>query len=410
MADWEVWAHPEQLPLNEPWSTWLFLGGRGAGKTRAGAEWVRAMAEGRYPFAKAPAMRIAIIGETLHDAREVMVEGVSGLLSIHKNGDRPVYEASRRRVVWPNGAVAQLFSSETPDALRGPQFHAAWCDEIAKWREPEKCWSMLQFGMRLGDAPRTCVTTTPRPVPLLKRMLDDPNVCVTRASTRANAGNLSPGFIKAVFAAYGGTRLGRQELDGEIIEDREGALFRRGDIERGRVRAPPDLQRIVVALDPPATSGKNADACGIVVAGTGEDGRFYVIRDATLQRAPPEIWAAKAVGLCDEFHADRIVAEVNQGGEMVAAVLRQVDPFAPIEMVRATRGKILRAEPVAMLYAQGRVSHVGGLPKLEDEMCSFDADGQSDGHSPDRLDALVWALTSLMQSARSAPRIRNLHA
>ncbi len=411
LADWEIWARQDQLPPaaapnGRPWSTWLVLGGRGAGKTRAGAEWVRGLALGRAPFTERPVGRIALVAETMADVREVMVEGVSGLLSVHADGERPLYEASRRRLVWPNGAVAQGFSAEDPESLRGPQFEAAWLDELAKWRRAEATFDMLQFGLRLGARPRQMVTTTPRPTALLKRLMTDPTTAVTRARTAANARHLAPGFIDTVLARYGGTRLGRQELDGELIEDRPGALWSRAAVEAAREVEAPPLARVVVAVDPPASSRAGADACGLVCAGIDGSGLVHVLADDSIAGLRPALWAARAVALFHRFSADRIVAEVNQGGEMVKAVLAEVDPQVPVEMVRATRGKFLRAEPVAALYEQGRVRHAGAFPDLEDEMCDFTTDGLSSGRSPDRLDALVWAVTALALGEKARPRVR----
>lgn len=413
LNDWEVWARGDQLPPavaadGRPWATWLVLGGRGAGKTRAGAEWVRGLALGRAPFADRPVGRIALVAETMADVREVMVEGVSGLLAVHGDGERPRWEAARRRLVWPNGAVAQGFSAEDPESLRGPQFEAAWCDELAKWRRDEATFDMLQFGLRLGDRPRQMVTTTPRPTALLKRLMADPRTALTRARTAANARNLAPGFLDAVISRYGGTRLGRQELDGEIIEDRAGALWNRAGLEAIREPAAPPLARVVVAVDPPASSRSGADACGLVCAGLDGAGVVHVLEDASQQGLTPAQWASRAVALYRRFSADRIVAEVNQGGEMVRAVLAEVDPDVPVHMVRATRGKFLRAEPVAALYEQGRVRHAGAFPALEDEMCDFAPAGLSSGRSPDRLDALVWAVTALTLTAAQRPRVRGL--
>jgi phage terminase large subunit-like protein len=409
----EVWARDDQLPPKAAqgggdWTTWLVIGGRGAGKTRTGAEWVRGMALGLPPFADTPAGRIALVGETVADVREVMVEGVSGVLGVHPRGQRPVWIPSRRRLEWRNGAVAQVFSAEDPEALRGPQFHAAWCDELCKWRQAEETWDMLQFGLRLGRHPRQLVTTTPRPVPLLKRLIADPRAAITRAATRDNAFNLAPAFLDAVVGRYAGTRLGRQELDGELIEERADALWTRAMIEAARIDAAPPLSRIVVAVDPPATSGKRADACGLVAAGRDEAGAFYVLEDATMERARPAEWAARAVALFHRHNADALAVEINQGGEMAIAVVGEVDAGVPVTPVRATRGKYLRAEPVAALYEQGKVRHAGVFPALEDEMADFGPGGLSSGRSPDRLDALVWAITSLMGGPRAQPRVRTL--
>jgi phage terminase large subunit-like protein len=411
--DWQLWARDDQLPPptaqgGGPWTTWLLLGGRGAGKTRAGAEWVRGLALGQPPFAASPTQRIGLIGETLHDARAVMVDGPSGLLAIHPASERPSYNASQRTLTWPNGAIAQLFSAEDPESLRGPQFGAAWADELAKWRYADAAWDMLQFCLRLGQHPRQTVTTTPRPIPLLKRLIADPRTAISRAATEANAPNLAPSFLDAVVGRYQGTRLGRQELGGELIDDRPDALWQRGRIERSRVTTAPELERIVVAVDPPVSSGPRADACGIVAAGRAQDGRAYVLADATVQGVQPLDWALAAVSLYESLNADGIVAEVNQGGELVAEMLRQVAPNIAVRMVRATRGKYLRAGPVAALYSRGLVTHVGCFPALEDQMCDFTPAGLSDGRSPDRLDALVWALTELMLNEWRAPRIRSL--
>ncbi|UFS78753.1 terminase family protein [Tardiphaga sp. 37S4] len=412
--DFAVLAHRHQEHADRgnnggPWTTWLNLGGRGAGKTRCGAEWVRAMALGISPYADHAHRRIALVGESWQDAREVMVEGESGILNTSPQAERPLWTASRRRLEWPNGAVAQVFSADEPESLRGPQFEAAWCDELAKWRYAEAAFDTLQFGLRLGARPRQLITTTPRPLPLIKRLLVDPRTRVTRAPTVANKDYLSPAFLDAVVGRYAGTRMGRQELDGELIEDRPDALWSRALIEACRVVEPPPLQRIVVAIDPPGTSRKGADACGIVAVGRAESGWFYVLEDASAAGLSPSAWASKAVALYRRLNANNIVAEVNMGGEMVRAVLREVDHTVPLKEVHATRGKYLRAEPVAALYEQGKVKHVGCFPDLEDEMCDFGVEGLSSGRSPDRLDAMVWGITSLMSSFTSGgPRIRLL--
>ena len=391
-----------------PWRTWLILGGRGAGKTRTGAEWVKGLALGEKGFAEKPVGRIALIGETERDTRDVMIEGVSGLLAVHRRHERPVWVPSRRRVEWDNGAIAEAFSAENPESLRGPQFHAAWADELAKWRHTEATFDMLQFGLRLGERPRQVITTTPRPIALIKRLMKDPTAVVTHAGTTANALHLSKDFIDAILTRYDGTRLGRQEIAGELIEDRADALWSRALIERCRVAAHPPLNRIVVAVDPPAASTKGADACGLVAVGRGADGTLYVIADETVAGLSPAGWAAKAVALWRRVEADALVVEVNQGGEMVRAVIGEADRTVPVIAVRATRGKWLRAEPVAALYEQGRVRHVGAFPALEDEMCDFALDGLSSGRSPDRLDALVWAAASLSFGAKGEPRVRGL--
>jgi phage terminase large subunit-like protein len=410
IRSWPVWARPDQLPPEGPaWTTWLILGGRGAGKTRAGAEWVRGRALGIAPFAGKPAERIALIGETQAEVREVMVEGVTGLLAIHARAERPRFEVSRRRLVWPTGAVAQLYSAEDPESLRGPQFEAAWCDELAKWRHAEETWDMLQFGLRLGEAPQQVVTTTPRPVPILKRIMAASGTVTTRAATAMNAFHLAPAFLDAIVGRYAGTRLGRQELEGELVEDRPDALWSRAQIEALREEGDgPPLARIVVAVDPPASAGPRADRCGIVAAGIDRDGIVHVLADATLASARPSDWAERAVALYRRLEADGLVVEVNQGGDMARTVLQGVDAGVPVTPVRATRSKYLRAEPVAQLYEQGRVRHRGGFPDLEDEMCDFGPGGLSGGRSPDRLDALVWAVTALALGPRTAPRLRRL--
>lgn len=411
-ADWHIWARDDQLPpeqsADDHWRVWLILGGRGAGKTRAGAEWIRAKALGLPPFTQAPSARIALVGETIGDVRHVMIEGISGLLAIHSGDERPRFEPSKMQLTWPNGAIAQVFGGDNPESLRGPQFDTAWVDELAKWREPERGWDMLQFGLRLGDPPQMVVTTTPKALPLLKTIMADPSTVVTRSKTTDNAANLAPAFIREITRRYKDTALARQELDGEIIDMRAGSLWRRDWIDAHRVNACPDLKSIVVAVDPPVTATASSDACGIMVVGIGPDNRAYVISDRTVQGREPHIWARAAVSAYQDFEADRIVAEINQGGDLVVSVLRQIDPGVAVQKVRATRGKWLRAEPVAALYAEGRVSHVGLYPQLEDQMCAFGADGLASGRSPDRLDALVWALTSLLLNTKGDPTIRSL--
>ncbi len=408
--DWPTWAHDAQLPpdLHKPpadWSAWLVLGGRGSGKTRAGAEWLR-MAIRWHPRQAAP-LRIAIVGPSYAEAREVMVDGVSGLLSLDWSSGKPQFISSRRLLVWPDGSEAQLFSAEDPEQLRGPQFDFAWSDELCKWRNAQETFDMLQFGLRLGPAPRQVITTTPRPVPLLRQLLDDAAVKVSRMATIDNAMNLPPSFLDAVHRRYGGTRLGRQELGGELIEDVEGALFRRDLVEAGRNGLAPELVRIVVAVDPPANHGSAGSICGIVCAGLGTDGEAYVLEDASVQQATPVRWANAVAACFEAWQADRVVAEVNQGGDMVESVLRAAHPTISFRAVRASRGKHARAEPVAALYERGLVHHAGTFPALEDQMCNFGPDGLSLGQSPDRVDALVWALSDLMLGdPGSSPRIR----
>lgn len=388
--DWRLWARPSQLPRPGDWRVWLLLAGRGFGKTRTGAELVRARLGARQ------ARRIALVAPTAADARDVMVEGESGLLAIAPPRDRPLYEPSKRRVTWPNGAVATLFSADEPGRLRGPQHDFAWCDELAAWRYPE-AWDMLLFGLRLGTDPRAVVTTTPRPIPLIRKLLADPSVAVTHGTTAENRDNLAPAFLEQIVRRYQGTRLGRQELDAELLDDVPGALWNRGVIEAARVARAPEMTRIVVAIDPAATSADGADETGIVVAGKDADGQGYILADASGHHTPSE-WARVAIAAFRAHRADRIVAEVNNGGEMVTATLRVVDPNVPVIAVHAARGKVARAEPVAALYEQGRVHHLGAFPRLEDQMCAFssDFDRKAAGYSPDRVDALVWALSELL--------------
>ncbi|WP_394890888.1 DNA-packaging protein [Mesorhizobium sp. AaZ16] len=408
LAEWVGRARPRQYPLleGEP-ATWVVMGGRGAGKTRLGAEWVNGLVRGLPPFSfnKRKYRRIALVGDTLGDVREVMIEGPSGILTISRT-PRPRFEASRRRLVWDNGAVALMFSAEDPESLRGPQFDAAWCDELAKWKNAEACFDMLQMGLRLGELPRQLITTTPKPLKLLKRLIADPAVPVATMRTGDNAANLAAGFLSAVERRYGGTVLGRQELEGELIEDREDALWSREMLESRRLENVPELGRIVVAIDPPACSRKTSDACGIVAAGLDEAGRAVVIADGTVRAARPQDWAGAAVALYRRLQADCLLAEVNQGGDMVSAVIRTVDPAIAVKAVRARRGKWLRAEPVAALYSQGRVLHAGRFPELEDEMCDFGPNGLSTRRSPDRVDALVWAVSELMPERRAEPKVR----
>jgi phage terminase large subunit-like protein len=411
--EWLAWARDDQVsPLctaaGNPWHTWLLLGGRGSGKTRSGAEWVRAKALGHEDVAGAPARRLALIGLTIGQVRSVMVEGVSGLLAVHAPHERPHYDVARNEITWANGAVAQMFAADDPDSLRGPQFDAAWCDEFAKWRRPAYAWDMLQFGLRLGTTPQAVVTTTPRGLQVVKQLVADWTTVTTRSRTLDNAANLAPGFLKQVMRRYGNTAFGRQELDGEIVDQLDSGLWRHERIAAQRITAPPDLTRIVVAVDPPVSSSANSDACGIIVAGLGADRRGYVLADRTIRGREPIVWARAAVAAYRDYAADRIVAETNQGGDLVAGVIRQVDENVPIRGVKATRGKWIRADPVSTPYAEGRVLHVGEFVELESEMCSFAADGLAQGKGPDRLDALVWAITDLMLTRHTAPSMRQL--
>lgn len=411
LHEWRFWARPAQLPPAGDWFYWLIVAGRGFGKTRAGVEWIRMQVEGASPLNGPPGAptRIGLVAQTANDARAVMVEGESGFLATARPGFRPVYEISRRRLVWPNGCQALLYSAEEPDQLRGPQHHLAWCDELAKWRRIDAAWQNLILGLRLGQRPRVLVTTTPRPIRLLKELMADPDAVVTRGATRDNASHLSPRFLAEVERRYGGTRLGRQELEGEILEDIEGALWSWAMIEAARCPTVPELARIVVAVDPPVTTGARADTCGIVVAGRAPGGDVYILADRSLQGASPAGWAARAVAAYEEFSADRLVAEVNNGGDLVEAVIRQIAPHASYRAVRASRGKIVRAEPVAALYEQGRVRHARPMPELEEQMCCFTGGGATaEGGSPDRLDALVWAVTDLVLAPTSEPKLRPL--
>ncbi|WP_245895051.1 DNA-packaging protein [Devosia submarina] len=392
--DWRQWALPKQLPPEGDWITWLLMGGRGSGKTRAGAEWVRTLAaKGIGP--------IALVGETMTEAVSIMVRGDSGILNTHPDEERPVLRGNSLR--WPNGVEAMIMSASDPDRFRGPQFAAAWCDEIAKWPHGEEAWDQLQFGLRLGDRPQQLATTTPRPTRLVKRLLADPHAVVTRMRTEDNRAQLAPAFLEAVVARYRGTVLGRQELEGELIDDLPDALWQRGMF---RPFTGGQLERIVVAVDPPVTGNARSDACGIVVAGRLGEG-VAVLEDCTLKPAAPLAWARRAVAAFHAHDADAIVVEVNQGGDLVRSVIGQIDGNVPVREVRASRGKWLRAEPVAALYGRGLVSHAEGLSALEDEMCAFGPGGKSDGHSPDRVDALVWAVTELLLG-EGRPRVRGL--
>jgi len=398
LYDWPFWARANQLPPPGDWICWLLLAGRGFGKTRTGAEWVRAEVEsGRR-------RRLALVAPTAADARDVMVEGESGILAISPKWFRPLYEPSKRRLTWPNGALATVYSADEPDRLRGPQHDGAWADEVASWKYPE-AWDMLMFGLRLGRSPRVVVTTTPKPVKVIRELVGAQTTVVTRGSTFENVDNLAPAFLEQIITRYEGTRLGRQELYAEILDDVPGALWTRKVIEDLRVNEPPELARVVVAIDPAVTSGEDSDETGIIVVGRGLDGQGYVLKDLSC-RMSPDGWARRAVNAYHEFRADRVVAEVNNGGDLVEKVIRTVDPTVPYRAVRASRGKRVRAEPVAALYEQGRVHHVGGLPLLEDQMCAFLPEGSD--VSPDRVDALVWAITELMlkRGLPAAPKPR----
>ena len=381
VPQWADMARPEQLPPAGDWTTWLFMAGRGAGKTRAGSEWV-------HQQVRDGAKRIALVGATASDCRDVMVEGESGLLATASPMDMPVYEPSRRRLTWPNGAIASTYSAEEPDRLRGPQHDAAWCDELAAWRHAA-AWPMMLLGLRLGESPRALVTTTPRPTKLVKELIGQPTTVVTRGSTYDNRENLAPSFLDSIIKRYENTRLGRQELQGEIIEDVEGALWTLMMLDELRVDEPPDLERIVVAVDPAVSAHQDSDETGIVAVGIGVDGEGYVLADRSC-RLSPDGWGRRVVGAYHDLEADRVVVESNQGGDLVVSLLATVDPSVPVKRIHASRGKRLRAEPVAALYEQARVHHVGVFPELEDQMMSFTGDS---GGADDRVDALVHGLT-----------------
>jgi len=390
---WEFWARPEQLPPDWAWHAWVILSGRGWGKTRTGAEWIHDVVRtGR-------ARRIALVARTAADVRDVVVGGESGILNVGPPSERPTWEPSKRLLTWPNGAIATTFSAEEPNALRGPQHDFAWCDELAAWQYAEEAWSNLLFGLRLGPMPQVLVTTTPRPTKIIRDLISQPTTAVTRGKTKDNAANLAPSAMAELERRFAGTRLGRQELEGEILDDSPGALWKRDQIDADRVRVAPDLTRIVVAIDPAVTSQDGSDETGIIVAGKGRDGQGYVLADRSGRYTPGE-WALLAVQLYREWEADCVVAEVNNGGDLVGhtiATVRENDQptgqRVPYKAVHASRGKRVRAEPISALCEKHRIHHVGSLPELEDQLCTWDA-GTGE-KSPDRLDAFVWAMTEL---------------
>ena len=387
LYDWEgVWARPKQLPPSGDWRTWLINAGRGFGKTRIGAEETR-KAKDRYPI-------LHLAGPTSGDVRDIMVEGESGILSISPNWDRPAYEPSKRRLTWKNGAKAILFSADEPDRFRGPQCYWAWCDELAAWRYPD-AWDQLQFGLRLGTNPQCVVTTTPRPTKLIRELIADPTTVVTRGSTFDNKANLAPAFLEQVKAKYEGTRLGRQELYAELLEDTPGALWTWPMLDPIRLATVPDraaMARIVVAVDPAVTSNKDSDATGIVVVGLGHDGLGYVLEDATGIYTPLG-WAEVVVRLFRKWMADLVIAEVNNGGDLVEINVRQVDKTIPYKAVWASKGKRTRAEPVSALYEQARIRHAPALRDLELQQTTWSA-GTGEA-SPNNIDAEVWGFTEL---------------
>jgi phage terminase large subunit-like protein len=396
---WRAKARPEQLPPPGDWNGWLVMAGRGFGKTRTGSEWVKELVETKQ------ASRIALIAPTAADCRDVMVEGPAGILAVSSAWERPQYEPSKRRLTWPNGAIATMFSSEESDRLRGPQHDAAWFDELAAMTDPSAVWDMAMFGLRLRR-PRWLVTTTPRPVKLIQELMarEGQDVIVTRGSTFDNAANLAPAFLETIRTRYEGTRLGRQELFAELLLDVPGALWTRTMLERANgFSGLPELKRVVVAVDPSGTrgAGDGCDSVGIVVAGLGADGLGYVLADRTCKLSP-DGWGREAVKAYHQFKADRMIAERNFGGAMVEHVIRTIDRNVSYREVTASRGKIVRAEPIAALYEQGRIRHAGSFVELEDQLAAMTSEGYVGIGSPDRADALVWGLTDLMIESSSA--------
>ena len=389
---WCFWARRAQLPPPFHWTIWLILAGRGFGKTRSGAEWVHHMAMGKPN-------RIAMVGATDDEVRRVMIEGSSGIMNCTPVDERPSWEPSLGVLRWPSGTQAFVYSGAKADGLRGPEHDYAWCDEIAKWAQPEAAFDNLRMGLRRGRWAQMLVTTTPRPTPLMRRLLATPGIAVTTGRTRDNA-HLAQGFLDGIERDYGGTRLGRQELDGVMLDEFEGALWTRAMIEASRVGAAAAFCRVVIGVDPPASA--HGDACGIVCVGLGVDGVAYVIEDASIGGLSPEGWAGAVVDVSARHGADRVIAEANNGGAMVESVLRAADTGLPVKLVHASRGKVARAEPVAALYGRGRVRHVGAFPQLEDELCGLIVGGEYEGpgRSPDRADALVWAVNELMLGTR----------
>jgi predicted phage terminase large subunit-like protein len=384
-TSWESLARPEQLPPEgDHWSTWMYVAGRGAGKTRAGAEWVQEQV-------RQGASRIALVGPTAADCRDVIIEGESGILAIARPSERPLYEPSRRRLTWPSGAIATTYSAEEPERLRGPQHDACWADEVGAWRYPAT-WDMLLLGLRLGTQPKSVVTTTPRPTTLVRSIMEAASTVVTRGSTYDNRENLAPAFLDRIINRYEGTRLARQEIMGELLEDVPGAMWSLLGLDQLRAQTQPELARIVVAIDPATTSTADADETGIVAVGLGVDGEGYVLADHSC-RLSPDGWARRASSLYHDLAADRIIVEDNQGGEMTELTLSTVDSSVPIKRIHASRGKRLRAEPVAALYEQGRIHHVGVFSELEDQMTAFTGEA---GGADDRVDALVHAVTEVM--------------
>jgi len=391
--EWDKWARKSQIAPEGDWLTWLILAGRGWGKTRAGSEWCHESVEDTYG-------RLHLVGATASDARDIMIEGPSGVLNTQRPWNKVKYSPTKRLLSWENGAVGLVFSADEPERLRGEQCEAAWSDEMAAWRYPE-AWSQLQLGLRLGSLPRNVVTTTPRPTREIKELAKAPTTHVTHGITYENIFNLAPAFIQEVIRVYEGTRFGRQELYADILDDAPGALWTHEGIEENRIsknEAPEKYDRLVVGVDPAVSFSSEASETGIIVAGK-ERKRAYVLADHTA-RLKPEEWAKKVVSLSNKYDA-LVVAEKNQGGDMVAHTINVYDPLVPVKLVSATKAKYVRAEPVATAYERGLVKHVGTFDKLEDQMCSYEPGFDMD--SPDRLDALVWAMTELVVGQRPAP-------
>jgi phage terminase large subunit-like protein len=404
-ADFETWAHEGQLPpKGEGWRVWLMMAGRGFGKTRAGAEWIHRLATRRS------GLRIALVGANINETRRVMIEGVSGLLTIARRERRRVdWEPALGRFRWRNGSQAQLFSGDNADGLRGPEHDFAWADELAKWREAEEAWMNLQFGLRRGQRPRALITTTPRPIEILTRMMEDKWTVTTRGRTGDNI-NLDERTIEILTETYGGTRIGRQELDGELLKDIEGALWTEEMIERSRVglNGTAGFDRIVVGVDPPAGVGEKSDACGIVVAGSRGEALF-VLEDATVRGLSPEGWANRVAAAAARWNTQLIVAEANNGGAMVESVIKAANFGLKVRLVHASRGKCARAEPIALRFEAGKAFFAGKFPELEAELGRMIAGGGDvGGKSPDRADAMVWAMTVLSETRSGVPRVKRL--
>jgi phage terminase large subunit-like protein len=397
LHDWRLWRRPKQATPEGDWRIWMILAGRGFGKTRTGAEFIREQVE------SGTSKHIALVGATAADVRDTMIEGESGLLKVFPNSKRPRYEPSKRRVTFHNGAVAMAYAATEPDRLRGPNHDLAWADELAAWRYQD-AWDQLMLGLRIGKHPRAVVTTTPRPIGTVRKLLkvQDGSVVTTRGSTYENKKNLAPAFMDEMLRRYEGTRLGRQELHAEVLDDTEGALWNRDLLEANRVTDMPSMKRIVVAIDPAVSNLETSAETGIIVAGLGIDGHGYVLEDCSMRGSPTD-WATTAVAAYHRFKADRIIAEANQGGDMIRTTIEAVERNTPVKLVHASRGKRTRAEPISALYEQHRVHHQGFLPELEEQLCSWVPDLSP---SPDRLDALVWALTELLvDGARRPPAV-----